>query len=115
MTTCENTALTEQGEALLRRLFEIAQTRLLERGITLRYESEAIEWLLKQPGWSDRINPLRTLDGFWHRHVAKPLENLLIQGSLVENGSVCVRPLNSSPDSQLAFDVTSPPPPEKPI
>jgi hypothetical protein len=106
MTTCENTALTEQGEAILHRLFEIAQTRLLERGLTLRYESGAIEWLLKRPGWSDRINPLRTLDGFWQHHVANPIEDLIVRGVLARNGSVFVRVDPSSPSSRLVFDVT---------
>jgi hypothetical protein len=59
---------------------------------------------------SDRLgaslNPLRTLDGCWHREVATAIESLMLEGRLQKGNALEVRLVETPTGSRLEFDIT---------
>jgi hypothetical protein len=102
------TPLIPEGEKLLLRLFEIATHRLKERNIALSYSPLVIEWIFDQEDWQNCLNPLRTLDGIWHQHVANVIENLLIKRQLREGTPLTIRMNEDSRGIKFQFDADIP-------
>ncbi|MDB5346131.1 MAG: hypothetical protein JWP89_4508 [Schlesneria sp.] len=106
MPTKGTAELVPEGNALILFLFEEATSRLLEREIVLTYEAPVVEWLIEQSDWRESLNPIRTLDGFWHEKVAKVIEEMLLNGRLHQQQSLAVA-LEKSPSGKiLQYTVT---------
>ena len=78
------------GRVVLLRLFDIAESLLRERGISLEYDEPVVNALLYHGDWQTSKNPLLTLKGAWHRHVANVIEELLLVGRLQRDDTVIV-------------------------
>lgn len=74
--------ISNDGQSLLNRLFETANRRLRDRGITLEYAAEVIDWFLDQSEWWKSPNALRSLDGDWQTLVGKPIEEMILDSRL---------------------------------
>ena len=93
-----------EGHALLERLFGIAETRLRERGISMRSSSAVLDYLLNSTDWRGCLNPLRTLDGSWSKQVGAVIEGLLLEQRLKSGDALEIR-LGETPfGSQIEFD-----------
>jgi hypothetical protein len=108
MTTSDVPAPLADGQEAIRCLFEFAISRLQERGILMEYAPSAIDWLLSQPDWLSSLNPIRSLDGTWHKRVANVIEGLLLGGQLRAGDALWVGASEAPSKSELQF-VVSPP------
>ena len=106
MRANEQASLLSEGHAHLRRLFEIAERRLHDRGIRIQTSPSVLEWLMDQSDWRLSLNPLRTLDGYWHQQVASVIEGLLLDGSLRLGNVLSVSLMETSTGSQIQFDIS---------
>lgn len=102
-----DTTVAIEGRCQLQRLFEIAATRLRERGIDLQFTRCTVDWLLRQPDWHQSNNPLRTLDGIWHKNVGAKIEQLLLEGRLREGHTLTVDVDDAQTDEQMDFDIAA--------
>ena len=106
MITDDGPVLLSEGGALLLRLFDIAVARLQELGISAQYTPSLLEWLLNKPDWRTTLNPLRSLDGCWHRNVGSAIEGLLLNGNLRRGDSLLIGLEETSTGRQVHFEVT---------
>jgi hypothetical protein len=104
MRAHEPASILSEGDALLRRLFEIAARRLQERGISMHYSPGVLDWLLDQPDWRASLNPLRALDGSWHRQIAAMIERLLLEGQLRSGSALTVSMGEAPTGPRIQFD-----------
>ena len=105
MRTNKKPPAISEAHALLRRLFDVAESRLHERGISMRSSPAVLEWLLNQSDWRVGLNPLRTLDGIWHEQVAVVIEGLLLEGRLRSGNTLEVRMAEEPTGSRIRFDI----------
>lgn len=108
MSTENQALLLSEGETLLRRLFEVAVNRLQDRSISMQYKPAVIQWLLGQSDWQMSLNPLLTLDGYWHSQVGSVIENLLLEKRL-RTGDALVIGVSDIPTSpSVQFEIATP-------
>jgi hypothetical protein len=108
LRTNEKLPVISEGHNLLRRLFQVAERRLQERGISMRSSPAVLEWLLNQSDWRSGLNPLRTLDGFWHKQVAAVIEGLLLEGQLRSGNILDIIMVETPSGFRIQFDIARP-------
>ena len=105
MCANESDPTARDADELLRRLFDIAARRLSEREIQLHYSESVIKWLLERESWRQSCDPLRCLDGEWHRHIAAAIEALLLNRELRPQDMLYVTMDGERTESRLKFEV----------
>jgi ATP-dependent Clp protease ATP-binding subunit ClpA len=102
----DNTStLLSAGFELIARLFQAATKRLQDRKISLVWGQSVADWLIERSDWQESLNPLKTLDGFWHQQIASVVERMLLDSRLVEGQSLTIAIDDSSSPKQLQFKV----------
>ena len=79
---CRDHLLQRLNEQLLQYLFECVTSRLADRGITFEFDRELVSFLLCQRDRKDSRSDAQQLDHLFHRLVADPLMDTLINDSV---------------------------------
>jgi hypothetical protein len=72
----------------------------------MHYTSSVVSWLIRQSDWQGSLNPLRSLDGAWHKQIASVLENQLLNGQLQDGSTVLIDVPDATPANQIQFKIT---------
>jgi hypothetical protein len=105
LRTHEKPSMLSDEYALLGRLFGMAERRLQEHGILMRSSPAVVEWLLTRTDWRASLNPLRTLDGYWHQQVGAVIEALLLEGRLRPGNALDIHLSETPAGSRIQFDI----------
>ena len=105
MPTEEDPSLMAEAVRTVRRLAEIAKARLRERNFKMTYDESVIVWLIGQTNWKESLDPIRTLDGYWHQHIANVIEQMVLGERYTDADLLSIKSVDSPAGKSLQFQI----------